>query len=345
MLLSVASYPSRVRKFLIVLAAVCVMVGVTTVQARQPHAEDPLPSWNLGAARTAIVDFVRAVTDDKSPSYVAPDKRIAVFDNDGTLWIEHPMYTQMVFVIDRIRELAPLHPEWKTQEPFRSVMNNTLEGLLTSGKKGLIALVMAAQTGMTDDEFAHIVTAWLAKARHPRFHKPYTELVYQPMIEVLEYMRANGFKTFVVSGGGVEFMRPWTQAAYGIPPEQVVGSTVKTQFVVKDGTPAIMRLPQIDFINDAEGKPLGINTFIGRHPIAAFGNADGDLQMLQWTAAGEGPRLVALVHHTDGEREYAYDRHTHVGKLDKALDAAQSNGWTLIDMKKDWKIVFPFEKQ
>jgi len=307
------------------------------------RAADPLPSWNDGPAKQAILTFVEQVTDSSRPTFVPVEERIATFDNDGTLWVEHPMYTQLAFALAMVKALAPQHPEWTTQQPFRAVLENDLKALATSGEKGLMELVMVTHAGMTTDEFATSVSDWLASAKHPRFEKPYTECVYQPMIELLNYLRANKFKTFIVSGGGVEFMRPWTDKAYGVPPEQVLGSSIKTKYEYRDGAPVILRLPEIFFVDDHEGKPVGIQKFIGRRPIAAFGNSDGDLQMLQWTAAGKGPRLMMFVHHTDAEREYAYDRKSHFGRLDKALDEAERRGWNVIDMKKDWKVIFPFE--
>ena len=306
-------------------------------------AADPLPAWNDSPAKQNILSFVAAVTDKSGPDYVPPAERIAVFDNDGTLWSEQPAYFQLLFAIDRVKTLAPEHPEWKTTLPFKAVLENDMEALAESGEKGLLQLVMATHAGNTTEEFSQIVTEWLASARHPRFKRPYNELVFQPMLELLAYLRANGFNTYIVSGGGIEFMRPWVEAVYGIPPEQVVGSSIKTKFELRDGKPALVRLPEINFIDDKAGKPVGINQHIGRRPIAAFGNSDGDLQMLQWTAAGEGRRLMLLVHHTDEQREYAYDRDSHIGRLDKALDQAGEKGWTVVDMKKAWKVVYPFE--
>jgi len=305
---------------------------------------DPLPSWNDGAAKTSITDFVARTTAQGNPDFVPQDQRIAVFDNDGTLWIEQPMYVQLAFILDRVRALAPQNPAWKSKQPYKAVLDGDMKALAASGEKGLVELMAATHAGMTADEFSKIVTDWIAAARHPKFNKPYTELVYQPMLEVLAYLRANGFKTFIVSGGGIEFMRPWAEKVYGIPPEQVVGSSIKTRFEMRDGRPVLMRLPQINFIDDKTGKPVGINQHIGRRPIAAFGNSDGDLEMLQWTTmSGSGARFGLIVHHTDAEREYAYDRQSHVGKLDKALDAAAINKWTVVDMKKDWKRVFAFQ--
>ena len=304
----------------------------------------PLASWNDGTAKQAIIDFVAAVTKKGGPDYVPPAERIAVFDNDGTLWSEKPAYFQLLFAIDRIKALAPQHPEWKTQQPFKAVLENDIKALAASGEKGLIQLVMASHAGMTTDEFEQIVTDWLATAKHPKFKRPYTELVYQPMLDLLQYLRDNGFKTFIVSGGGIEFMRPFTEKVYGIPPEQVIGSSIKTKFEMQDGKPVLVRLPEIFFIDDKAGKPVGIQKFIGRRPIAAFGNSDGDLQMLQWTTAGKGKRFGLIVHHTDSEREYAYDKESHVGRLDKALDEAASKGWTVVDMKQDWKAIYPQER-
>jgi hypothetical protein len=306
-------------------------------------AADSLPSWNAGDAKRSITGFVAAVTDKSGPHYVPPADRIAVFDNDGTLWSEKPVYFQLLFAIDRVKTLAPQHPEWKTKQPFKAVLDNDMKALAESGEKGLLQLVMASHAGMTTTEFEQIVRDWIGSARHPRFKRPYTDLVFQPMLELLEYFRTNGFRTFIVSGGGIEFMRPWVEKVYGIPPEQVVGSSIKTEFEIRDGTPVLARLPEIDFIDDKAGKPVGIHKFIGRRPLAAFGNSDGDHQMLQWTAAGDGKRLMVLVRHTDGEREWAYDRESHVGKLDKALDDARQQGWTVVDMRKEWKVMYPFQ--
>jgi hypothetical protein len=331
------------RVLLSTLAVMPALTGLLRANSALAQA-DPLPSWNDGAAKSSITGFVARVTTQGGPDFVPPDQRIATFDNDGTLWVEQPMYVQFAFMLDRVKALAPQNPGWKTKQPFKAVLDGDMKALAASGEKGLVELMAVTHAGMTVDEFARIVTEWLATARHPRFKRPYTELVYQPMLEVLAYLRANGFKTFIVSGGGIEFMRPWTEKVYGIPPEQVVGSSIKTQFQMRDGRPVLFRLPQINFIDDKTGKPVGINQHIGRRPIAAFGNSDGDLQMLQWTTmSGSGARLGLIVHHTDAEREYAYDRKSHVGKLDIALDGAAVNKWTLADMKKDWKRVFAFE--
>lgn len=301
-------------------AVLTVLLALATLSVAA--GQDVLPSWRDGASKQAIIQFVEQVTDPSRQSYVPPQERIAVFDNDGTLWSEQPFYFQLAFAIDRVKTLAPQHPEWTTQQPFQAVLENDLNALVASGKKGLLQLVMASHAGMTTTEFEQIVKAWFRKAVHPRFNRPYTDLVFQPMLELLTYLRDQGFKTYIVSGGGIAFMRPWVESVYGIPPEQVVGSSIKTTFEMRDGEPVLVRLPEIDFIDDKAGKPVGIDKFIGRQPIAAFGNSDGDHQMLQWSAAGKGTRLITLIHHTDDEREWAYDRQSHVGRLDKALEEA-----------------------
>ena len=344
----IVAYGRAVAPLAAFMAGVCFLAAVALISAISggalAQAADPLPSWNEGDAKQAILNFVAAVTRENSPNFVPPAQRTATFDNDGTLWVEQPMYVQLTFAIDRVKALAPLHPDWKDKEPFKAVLEGDMKALAAAGEKGLVQLIMETHAGMTTDEFEQIVKNWLATARHPRFDRPYTELVYQPMIEPLAYLRANGFKTFIVSGGGVEFMRPWTEQVYGVPPEQVIGSSIKTKFQLKDGIPVLFRLPEVNFIDDKAGKPVGINEGIGRRPIAAFGNSDGDLQMLQWTTlSGGGWRFGLIVHHTDGEREYAYDRNTAFGRLDAALDAAAVNGWTVVDMKRDWKRVFKFQ--
>ncbi|AUW46715.1 HAD family hydrolase [Rhizobium leguminosarum] len=319
------------------LAVTAVLLFVASAYAQS----DPLPSWNDTASKAAIVSFVEKVTGQGSPDFIPEPERVAVFDNDGTLWVEHPIYVQLAFALDRVKVLAPQHPEWKEAQPFKAALEGDMKALAASGEKGLVELIMATHAGMTSSDFQKIVTDWLASARDPKFKRPYTELVYQPMVELLAYFRANGFKTFIVSGGGIEFMRPWAEKVYGVPPEQVIGSSIKTEFRMQDDTPTLYRLPEVNFIDDKAGKPVGINQQIGRRPIAAFGNSDGDLEMLQWTTmAGAPARLGVLIHHTDAEREYAYDRDTDVGRLDKALDAAAIAGWTVVDMKADWKQVF-----
>jgi len=304
--------------------------------------EDPLPTWNDGAAKKSMLLFVEKVTTEGSTDFVLPAERIAVFDNDGTFWAEQPIHFQVQFALDRVKALAPNHPEWKTRQPFKSLLEGDKQAFAMGGEKAILEVMAVKHTGMTTEEFDGIVKDWLAKTTHPRFKRPYNEIVYQPMLELLAYLRANGFKTFIVSGGGVEFMRAWVEKLYGIPPEQVVGSMGKQKFELRDGKPVIVKLPAVDFVDDKEGKPIGIQKFIGRRPIVAFGNSDGDHQMLQWTAAGGGSRFMGLVHHTDAEREWAYDRTSHIGKLDKALDEANAKGWTVVDMKEDWKRVFPF---
>jgi phosphoserine phosphatase len=301
---------------------------------------DPLPSWNEGKAKQSIINFVGRVTRAGSPDFVPPAERIATFDNDGCLWAEQPVYVQLLFAIDRVKALASQHPEWKDVEPFASLLNGNLKGALVGGELAMLEIVMATHAGMTTEEFERIVKEWIATAKHPATNRPYREMVYQPMLEVLAYLRANGFKTYIVSGGGVEFMRPWVESVYGIPPEQVIGSSVKTRFEVRDGKPVLVRLPELNVFDDKDGKPISIHAQIGRRPIAAFGNSDGDLQMLQWTTAGEGARFALYVHHTDAEREWAYDRNSSVGRLDKGLDEARIKGWTIVDMKQDWNVVF-----
>lgn len=304
------------------------------------RAADPLPSWNDTSTKKSIVDFVQRVTKEGSPDFLPIAERIATFDNDGTLWCEQPAYAQLLFVVDRIKVLASQHPEWNTKEPFASLLKGDMRKAAQSGEAGIMALVAATHAGMTTDEFDSIVREWIATAKHPHTGKPFTDMVYLPMLELLAYMRANGFKTFIVSGGGIEFMRPWTEKIYGIPPEQVVGSAIKAKFELRNGKPVIVKLPELDFIDDKEGKPIGIQRHIGRRPVAAFGNSDGDLAMLQWTSDGPGSRFMLIVHHDDAKREYAYDRDSHFGRLDKALDEAQAKGWTILSMKTDWKTIF-----
>jgi len=307
-------------------------------------AADPLPSWNDTAPKKNIIAFVDRVVKESSPDFVPVAERIATFDNDGTLWAEQPMYFQGLFAIDRVKVLAPQQPEWKTKEPFASILTGNYAAAFAGGERSIMELVMATHAGMSTEEFEQIVRDWVAAARHPKTERAYTEMVYKPMLELLGYLRASGFKTFIVSGGGVEFMRPWIEEVYGIPPEQVIGSSIKTKFDLTHGKPAIIRLPELNFIDDKAGKPLAINLHIGRRPIAAFGNSDGDLQMLQWATTGKGARLALIVHHTDGVREWAYDRNSLVGRLDKALDEAKARNWTIVDMKNDWKTIFPFER-
>jgi hypothetical protein len=334
------SEPIYLRPIRAATLALCALVFLTVNAYAQ---SDPLPSWNDTASKKAIMTFVDRVTKEGTPEFVPVPERIAVFDNDGTLWAEQPLYFQILFAMDRVRALAPEHPEWKKKKPFASLLKGDMKTALAGGEHALLEIVAATHFGMTTEDFERIVKEWLATAKHPKTGKPYTEMLYQPMIELLAFLRARGFKTFIVSGGGVEFMRPWTGQTYGIPPEQVVGSSGKLKFEMRDGRPMLVKLPKVDFVDDKEGKPVGIQKFIGRRPIAAFGNSDGDLQMLQWTAAGSGARFCLLIHHTDAAREWAYDRKSGVGRLDRALDEAKARGWTVVDMKDDWRRVFPFE--
>ena len=317
----------------------CVLALVTTIA----QAADPLPSWNDGKAKQSIMDFVKRATTPGGKDFVPEPERIATFDNDGTLWAEQPLYFQLAFALDRVKALAPQHPEWKGKEPFASLLKGDLKSALAGGEPAIFQIVMATHAGMTTEEFEKTVTDWIATAKHPKTKRPYTEMVYQPMLELLAYLRANGFKTFIVSGGGIDFMRPWTEKVYGIPPEQVIGSSGKLTFELRDGKPVLVKLPEINFIDDKAGKPVGIQQHVGRRPILAFGNSDGDLQMLQWTVAGSGARFALVVHHTDAEREWAYDRKSSIGHLDKTLDEAKAKGWTVVDMKDDWKTIFPTE--
>ena len=314
---------------------------------RNAHAQaDPLPSWNSGAVKRAITDFAIRVTAPGGVDFIPPDDRIATFDNDGTLWSEQPVYFQVAFAIDRVRAMAPDRPDWKNQEPFRSVLSGDPAALAKLNERDLLQIVAVTHSGMTVEAFQQIVLTWLATARHPRFNRPYTDLVYQPMLELLGFLRANGFKTFIVSGGGIEFMRPWVGKIYGVPPDQVVGSSGVTHFQkTAAGNVELVMLPKVEFIDDGPGKPVAINRFIGLRPILSFGNSDGDQQMLEWTSAGTGAWLNGLVHHTDAEREWAYDREATFGRLDKALDEATQRGWLVVDMKRDWKVIYPFEMQ
>jgi phosphoserine phosphatase len=323
---------------------VALLVALASVHS-VARAADWLPSWNEGAHKARIVDFVQSVTDPMSKQYVPPAERIAVFDNDGTLWAEQPMYFQLAFILDRVKALAPQHPEWQTQEPFKSALAGDMAGVAAAGEHGLLEMMAATHAGMTADEFRTIVADWLATARHPRFKRPYTELTYTPMKELLAYLRANGFKTFIVSGGGVEFMRVFSERVYGVPPEQVIGSSIRTRYEVRDGKPVIVRLPEVEFIDDKAGKPVGIHRYIGRRPILAFGNSDGDFEMLEYTTSAPGPRLGLILHHDDAEREYAYDRSSAVGRLERGLDEAARRGWVIVSMKDDWRRVYDAERK
>jgi len=300
----------------------------------------PLPSWNEGPSKQAIISFVEKVAKEGGPDFVRPAERIATFDNDGCLWAEQPMYFQLAFAIDRVKALAPQHPDWKDKEPFKSVLAGDTMAALAGGEKSIAALIAATHAGMTTEEFESTVRQWVATAKHPTTGRLYVQMTFQPMLELLTFLRANGFKTYIVSGGGAEFMRPWAERVYGIPPEQVVGSRGKLKYEAREGKPVLVKLPEVDHIDDNVGKPVGIQQLIGRRPIAAFGNSDGDFEMLEWTTAGSGPRLAMIVHHTDAEREWAYDRDSHIGKLARGLDEAPKRGWVLIDMKKDWKRIY-----
>jgi phosphoglycolate phosphatase-like HAD superfamily hydrolase len=327
------------------LHALAITLPLLAVALRaQAPGSDPLPSWNESASEKAITDFVGRVTRQGGPDFVPMAERIAVFDNDGTLWSEQPMYVQVLFAFDRVRALAPKHPDWKNTQPFKGVIEGDMKAVAATGEKGLLQIIAATHLGNTTEEFDGIVREWIASARHPTTKKLFTEMIYQPMLEVLTYLRANGFKTYIVSGGGVEFMRPWVEKTYGIPPEQVVGSRAKMKYEVRNGTPVLARLAEVDLIDDGPGKPVGIQQVIGRRPIMAFGNSDGDFQMLEWTTSGKGPRFGLIVHHTDDKREWAYDRGSHIGKLERGLDEAPKRGWILVDMKQDWKVVHSYEK-
>lgn len=330
---------THIRKLALLAQAACLAIAMPISALAQE-----LASWNDGAVRTAIVDFVKAATTEGGEGWIAPEDRIAVFDNDGTLWSEQPAYFQLLFIIERVKEMAPSHPEWKEQQPFKGVLEGDMAGVAATGEKGLMELLAATHAGITDEGFDAILDKWLAEARHPKSQRPYTEMTYAPMVEMLDYLRDNGFQTWIVSGGGIDFMRPWAEAAYGIPPQQVVGSQIVKEYQVIDGKPQFMRKPEVFFIDDGAGKPVGIDRHIGKRPVMAFGNSDGDFQMLEYTTAGEGPRLGVILHHTDADREFAYDRESHFGKLDKALDAAPEKGWLVIDMAKDWSRVYPDAK-
>jgi phosphoglycolate phosphatase-like HAD superfamily hydrolase len=323
------------------LARIAAIVLIATSWTGPSLAQEPLPSWNDSAHRKAIVAFVERVTKQGSPDFVPPAERIATLDNDGTLWAEQPLYFQLLFAIDRIKALAPQHPEWKDKEPYASLLKGDVQAALAGGERAIFAIMTATHAGMTTDEFEKIVRDWLATAKHPTSGRPYTEMVYQPMLELLAYLRTNGFKTFIVSGGGVEFMRVFAEKVYDIPPEQVIGSSGTQQFEMRDGKPVLVKLAAVDFNDDKEGKPIAIQRIIGRRPIAAFGNSDGDLQMLQWTCGAPGPRFCLYVRHTDAGREWAYDRQSSIGRLDKGLDEAAARGWTLVSMKQDWRTIFP----
>jgi phosphoglycolate phosphatase-like HAD superfamily hydrolase len=323
------------------LARIAIASLVSILLAGTPALADPLPSWNATPTKQAIVDFVEAVTTEGSDDYVAPARRIAAFDNDGTLWAEQPLYFQLLYVFDRVRALAPDHPEWKEQEPFASILEGDPRAALAGGEAALLELVMATHSGQTEDEFSATVATWLASARHPETGKALTSMVYQPMLELIAYLRLNDFKVFIVSGGGIDFLRVFSENLYGIPPEQVVGSSIKAKFEERDGQPVLVKIPEIDLIDDKAGKPVGIHRYIGRRPIFTGGNSDGDFQMLQYASAGDGPSFGMIVHHDDAGREYAYDRDSSIGRLERGLDEGRDRGWTIVSMKRDWKTVFP----
>ena len=332
--------PTLIHGLPLILATSC--SAATPPAAQKPAlALAALPSWNDSASKRAIVDFVARITRDGGPEFVPASERVAVFDNDGTLWAEQPLYTQLAFALDRVKALSPQHPEWKQTQPFKGVLEGDVKAVAATGEHGLLQIVAATHAGTTTGEFETIVRDWIRTARHPATQRLYTEMIYQPMLELLAYLRANAFKTFVVSGGGVEFLRPWTQRVYGIPPEQVIGSRAKVRYEVRGGIPVLLRLPEVDLLDDKDGKPVGIHQVIGRRPIAAFGNSDGDFEMLEWTTSGPGARLGLIVHHTDNDREWAYDRSSHVGQLARGLDEASQRGWVVVDMKQDWKVVYP----
>ncbi len=336
----------RFSESVLAIAPFVTVVLLATVCSQLAAAQtDVLPSWNDGSTKQSIIEFVEQVTTEGDRNYVPRAERIAVFDNDGTLWAEQPMYFQLAFALERVKALATEHPEWKDEQPFKAVLEGDMKTVMAGGEHALLEIVMATHGGMTTAEFEQTVLDWVNTARHPTTNRLYTEMVYQPMLELLAYLHAKSFKTYIVSGGGIEFMRPWSERVYGIPPEQVIGSSIKVKYEMRDSGPVLMRLPEIDFIDDKAGKPVGIHKFIGRRPILAFGNSDGDLQMLQWTAGGRGARFMGLVHHTDSEREWAYDRESKVGRLDQALVKAKAGAWTVVDMKRDWKSVFPFQRE
>lgn len=332
--------------FSLVLSTACDKVKTSTTSGPvtiSVETKDPLPSWNNGTTKSAIIDYIKSVTSDGSASFIPIEDRIATFDNDGNLWAEQPAYFQLFFALDQIKAQEDDHPEWKDQEPFKSVLNNNMDGVMKSGMHGLMEIIMNSHAGTTSEDYRAAVSQWLSSAKHPRFGVGYNELIYQPMLELLDFLRANQFKVFIVSGGGIDFMRVWATEAYGIPSHQIIGSSIKAEFSYSDGKAEIIKIPELNFIDDKEGKPVGIYQHIGKKPVFASGNSDGDLQMLQFCDSNSYPSFQLYLHHTDEEREWAYDRDSHIGKLDKGLDEARAKGWTVIDMKKDWKIIFPFQ--
>ena len=323
---------------ILTLFALTLMI-LSSVTASQ--SQNPLPSWNDGPNKQAIIEFVTKTTDQNQATYIPPARRIATFDNDGTLWSEQPLYFQAIYIFDRIRELAPEHPEWQQKEPYASVLNGDSKSALAGGKQALLEMLMGTHAAVTASEFSESVADWLASARHPDSGKPYTAMVYKPMLELLDYLRDNDFKVFIVSGGGIDFLRVFAEEVYGVPPEQVVGSSLKAKYEIRNGLPVIVKQAEVDFIDDKAGKPVGIHRYIGRRPILAVGNSDGDFEMLEWTSAGEGPSLAMIVHHDDAKREWAYDRESHIGRLVRGLDEGPQRGWKIISMKNDWNLIYP----
>jgi hypothetical protein len=317
---------------------------ISTGDSASSSSSDPLPSWNDGPVKKSILNFVTSVTREGSPDFIPVADRIATFDNDGTLWSEQPMYFQLFYAIDQVKAMGPKHPEWSNKQPFKSVLENNMDELMKQGEKGLLQIVAASHSGMTTDEFEATINKWIDTAKNPVKQKLYKDLIYQPMLELVKYLQANRFKTFIVSGGGVDFMRAWAEGVYGIPKDQIVGSSIKAKYDYNDGNPIIRKLPEVDFIDDKDGKPVGIAKFIGRRPVFAAGNSDGDLQMLQWTASNKYKNFELYIHHTDAIREWAYDRKSHIGTFDKGLDEAIAKKWVIADMKNDWKVIYPFEK-
>ncbi|MBL0075164.1 MAG: haloacid dehalogenase-like hydrolase [Rhodocyclaceae bacterium] len=324
--------------------ASCLLL-LTLASIAPAYSADALPSWNEGATKQSIVSFVERVTTQSGKDYVAPAERIAVFDNDGTLWSEQPLYFQLFFTFERIRTLAPQRPEWQEKPAVKALLVGDMKAVMASSERDLFELVIMAHAGNTTEDFNKIVKDWVANSRHPKSKRPFTEMVFQPMLELMAYLRANGFKTYICSGGDLDFMRAFAERVYGIPPEQVIGSSFKYSLGSVADPLAIVIQPKLDVINDNDMKPVSIHRAIGRRPIFTFGNSDGDHAMLRWTAAGSGARFMGLVHHTDGEREVAYDRESKIGKLDKALDDALAKGWAVADVKRDWRVVFPPEKK
>lgn len=330
-------------KLILSLYILLVSSNIIHAQLNQKNI-DPLPSWNEGVSKKSITDFVTKTTQDGNKEFIPVTDRIACFDNDGTLWTEQPMYFQLAFAIDRIKAMAPEHPEWKTTQPFQALLEGDMKTVMAGGEKALLQIVMTTHAGMTTEEFSKTVKDWMATAKHPKTGKHYNEMIYQPMVELLNYLRSNGYKTFIVSGGGVDFMRPWAEQAYGIPPYQVIGSSGKVKYEIINGNPVLTKLPEINFIDDKEGKPVGIHQYIGKRPVFTAGNSDGDYAMLQYTSSSSEPHFGMIVHHTDSVREWAYDRKSHIGNLEKGLDDAPKYNWLIVDMKTDWKIIYPGDK-